>query len=152
MSASRSGKAGKSVPKKVAEAEVKAEKKLNQKEVKRYRTEIMKLLKSAQAEFDGKIPEIGVVADPADQACCEAACHSDFRTRERAQKLVGKIMKVLQLMDNGEYGLCEECGEQIPRARLDSRPIATKCVDCKIEAEQRDKKLWGKGNDRQREI
>lgn len=153
MSASRDGKAGKGGRKPKVEVEAKPEKRLTKREVQKYKGELWKFLaKAKQAANGGLIPEVSMTADPNDQATTEADCYFDLRTRDRARKLVGKINEVLQLIEDGEYGVCEDCGEQIPRKRLDSRPQATKCLGCRIAWEKRKKRLKGQSSYQQLEV
>lgn len=65
------------------------------------------------------------------------------RLAERDERLLKKIDKVLELMDNGEYGFCEECGEEIGVARLRARPVTTLCISCK-EAQEKDERQKAK--------
>lgn len=65
------------------------------------------------------------------------------RLAERDERLLKKISKVLELMDNGEYGYCEECGEEIGIARLRARPVTTLCISCK-EAQEKDERQKAK--------
>ena len=60
-----------------------------------------------------------------------------FPRRER--KLITKIQDALKRMDDGEYGICEECGEDISLARLKARPVTTLCVSCKARQEEGEK-------------
>ena len=55
--------------------------------------------------------------------------------RERNKGLVRKIEQALEKIDNGTFGICEECEEGIPEARLTARPVTTLCIDCKREQE-----------------
>ncbi len=56
--------------------------------------------------------------------------------RERDRRLLREVRQALQRMDNGEYGVCEECGEEIPLPRLKAQPMATLCVACKQSLEE----------------
>ena len=58
----------------------------------------------------------------------------------REKKLLKKIDVCLQKMDDGEYGICENCGEKINPARLEARPVAQFCIDCKTELEQTERR------------
>ncbi len=58
-----------------------------------------------------------------------------FRIRERESRLIAKIKEALQRISDGTYGICEECGEDIPIKRLKARPVATQCIDCKTKEE-----------------
>ena len=73
--------------------------------------------------------------DPSDRATQEADMGLELRTRERERKLLSKIDKTLKKIDEHEYGYCEACGVEIGIRRLEARPTADLCVDCKTRAE-----------------
>jgi len=77
--------------------------------------------------------------DPTDRASHEADVSLELRSRDRERKLIRKIDEALALIDAGEYGFCEACGVEIGIERLEARPTATLCVDCKTLAEIREK-------------
>ncbi len=70
-------------------------------------------------------------ADPADRATQEEEFSLELRTRDRESKLVRKINKTLATIDSEDYGYCESCGIEIGIKRLEARPTATLCIDCK---------------------
>lgn len=80
-----------------------------------------------------------VPADINDQATLEETFALRLRARDREHKLINKIDESIRLIDNGEYGYCEECGIEIGIRRLEARPTATLCIDCKTLAEVREK-------------
>ncbi len=80
-----------------------------------------------------------VPADVSDQATLEETFALRLRARDREHKLINKIDESIKLIDNGEYGYCEECGIEIGIRRLEARPTATLCIDCKTLAEVREK-------------
>jgi DnaK suppressor protein len=63
----------------------------------------------------------------------------ELRLRGREQKLLEKINEALDRLDEGTYGICEECGCNINAKRLEARPVASFCIDCKTEMERREK-------------
>lgn len=75
-------------------------------------------------------------ADPIDLAVTESNRDFTLRMADRERRLLGKIRYALERIQNGEYGVCESCGEPITFGRLMARPVATLCIDCKTEAEQ----------------
>ncbi|MES2212461.1 MAG: RNA polymerase-binding protein DksA [Pseudomonadota bacterium] len=79
-------------------------------------------------------------ADPSDQATTEEVISLELRTRDRERKLIKKIDEALDLLDRNEYGYCEECGVEIGVGRLEARPTATLCIDCKTIDEVREKR------------
>ena len=78
-------------------------------------------------------------ADPADRATQEEEFSLELRTRDRERKLIKKIDKTLESIESDDYGLCETCGIEIGLRRLEARPTATQCVDCKTLDELREK-------------
>ena len=82
-------------------------------------------------------------ADPADRATQEEEFSLELRTRDRERKLIKKIDKTFEAIDNDDYGFCETCGIEIGLRRLEARPTATQCVDCKTLDELREKQTGG---------
>lgn len=79
--------------------------------------------------------------DPADRASQEEEFSLELRTRDRERKLIKKIDKTLELVENEDYGFCDTCGVEIGIRRLEARPTATLCVDCKTLDEIKEKQL-----------
>ena len=77
--------------------------------------------------------------DPADRATQEEEFSLELRTRDRERKLIKKIDKTLESIESDDYGFCETCGIEIGLRRLEARPTATQCVDCKTLDELREK-------------
>ncbi|MFT6157631.1 MAG: DnaK suppressor protein [Myxococcota bacterium] len=75
-------------------------------------------------------------SDPLDVAVTESNRDFTLRLADRERRLIGKVKHSLQRMHEGEYGVCESCGEPITFSRLMARPVAAQCIDCKTEAEQ----------------
>ncbi|EKD77251.1 MAG: RNA polymerase-binding protein DksA [uncultured bacterium] len=82
-------------------------------------------------------------ADPVDRASQEEGFNLELRTRDRERRLIKKIEQSLDLLVTNEYGLCEDCGAEIGIRRLEARPTAVKCIDCKTFQEIREKQLGG---------
>jgi DnaK suppressor protein len=78
--------------------------------------------------------------DPMDQAFDQSEMDFLLRLRDRESKLISKIKQALEKIDNGTFGVCEECGEEISLKRLRARPMATLCIDCKHEQETLERK------------
>ncbi|HSW68726.1 MAG TPA: RNA polymerase-binding protein DksA [Gammaproteobacteria bacterium] len=78
-------------------------------------------------------------ADPNDRASQEEEFRLELRARDRERKLLKKIEESLQLLADKEYGYCEVCGVEIGLRRLEARPTATLCIDCKMLDEIREK-------------
>lgn len=77
--------------------------------------------------------------DPNDRATQESEFSLELRTRDRERKLIKKIDEALELLDAGDYGFCESCGTEIGVRRLEARPTATLCIDCKTLDEIRER-------------
>lgn len=73
--------------------------------------------------------------DPNDRATQEADMGMELRTRDRERKLLAKISKTIKKIDEHEYGYCESCGVEIGIGRLEARPTADLCIDCKTRQE-----------------
>ncbi len=79
--------------------------------------------------------------DPNDRASQEEEITLELRARDRERKLIKKIDEALTSLDQGEYGYCDICGVEIGIRRLEARPTATQCIDCKILEEIREKQM-----------
>jgi len=77
--------------------------------------------------------------DPNDRATQEEEFTLELRTRDRERKLVKKIKQSLEDINSGDYGFCESCGTDIGILRLEARPTANLCIDCKTLAEIRER-------------
>ena len=83
--------------------------------------------------------EGGNSADPLDRATTDSCRESSLRFRERESRLIRKIMAALEKMDEGVYGICESCGDDIPLSRLKARPVTSYCIQCKTKMESWEK-------------
>ena len=81
--------------------------------------------------------------DPNDRASQEEEFSLELRTRDRERKLIKKIEEAIQSIKEEEYGYCEACGVEIGIRRLEARPTATLCIDCKTLDEIKEKQLVG---------
>lgn len=79
--------------------------------------------------------------DPNDRATQESEFSLELRTRDRERKLIKKIDESLKAIESGDYGFCETCGIEIGVRRLEARPTATLCIDCKTLDEIREKQV-----------
>jgi len=77
--------------------------------------------------------------DPTDRATQESEFTMELRTRDRERKLIKKIDESIEMLENHDYGYCEECGIEIGVRRLEARPTATLCIDCKSLDEIRER-------------
>lgn len=80
-------------------------------------------------------------ADPADRATQEEEFNLELRTRDRERKLIKKIESTLNKIENKEYGFCDGCGIEIGIKRLEARPTANLCIECKTLDEIREKHI-----------
>ena len=81
--------------------------------------------------------------DPVDRAAQEEEFSLELRTRDRERKLIKKIEKTLQLIEEDEFGFCKSCGIEIGIRRLEARPTADLCIECKTLAEIKERQLAG---------
>ena len=79
--------------------------------------------------------------DPTDRASLESDRNFMLRIRDRENKLIKKIKKALERIDNDTFGICEKCGGDISIKRLKARPVTTQCIECKIKEEALEKAL-----------
>lgn len=81
------------------------------------------------------------VPDPNDRATLESGRSFELRIRDRERRLLSKIDEAIARIDDGTYGICEDCGEEIGIKRLEARPVTTLCIDCKTIQETREKSV-----------
>lgn len=79
--------------------------------------------------------------DPNDRATQESEFSLELRTRDRERRLIKKIEESLKEIESGDYGYCETCGIEIGIRRLEARPTASLCIDCKTLDEIREKQV-----------
>ena len=108
-----------------------------------------KILEQLKAELSQEIDrtvhtmqdEATVFADPNDRASQESDMALELRNRDRERKLIKKIDETIARIDANEYGYCESCGVEIGLKRLEARPTATLCIDCKTLDELRERQV-----------
>lgn len=113
------------------------------------RDHFRKILNSWKAELSDDIDrtvhtmqdEVTMFADPNDRASQESDMALELRNRDRERKLIKKINETLEKIDANEYGYCESCGVEIGLKRLEARPTATLCIDCKTLDEIRERQV-----------
>ena len=116
--------------------EKKGEEYMNEQQVLHFR-------KILQAWHDQIRDEASNFPDPSDRATQEEEFSLELRTRDRERKLMKKIESTLKKLDNDDFGYCESCGVEIGIKRLEARPTADLCIDCKTLAEIREKQMVG---------
>ncbi len=104
----------------------------------------IELMSEVDRTVDHMKDEAANFPDPADRATQEEEFSLELRTRDRERKLIKKIDDTMQLMSNGEYGYCDTCGVEIGLRRMEARPTATQCIDCKSLDEIKEKQTRGK--------
>jgi DnaK suppressor protein len=77
--------------------------------------------------------------DPTDRATHETDRNFLLRVKDRERKLITKVQEALKRIEDGTYGVCEFCGEDISVKRLEARPVTTCCIECKKEEEEQEK-------------
>jgi len=115
----------------------------------RQRTHFRKILEQLKSELSEEIDrtvhtmqdEATVFADPNDRASQESDIALELRNRDRERKLIKKIDETIARIDADEYGYCESCGVEIGLKRLEARPTATLCIDCKTLDELRERQV-----------
>jgi len=93
------------------------------------------LLAEASETVSGMTGEIVNFPDPTDRAALEADRNFMLRIRDRERKLILKIRGALERIENGTYGICESCSQEVTVKRLKARPVTTQCIDCKTKEE-----------------
>lgn len=123
----------------------KGEEYMNSKQLNHFREILQALKEELQDDIERTVhtmqDEATVFADPNDRASQESDIALELRNRDRERKLIKKIDESLALIDTGDYGYCESCGVEIGLKRLEARPTATLCIDCKTLEELREKQV-----------
>jgi DnaK suppressor protein len=133
------------VPGIAAYHETKGEEYMNEAQVAHFRNILLTWKKELMEEVDRTVHHMQDDAanfpDPNDRATQESEFSMELRARDRERKLIKKIDEALAHLDDNEYGYCEACGVEIGVKRLEARPTATLCIDCKILDEIREKQM-----------
>ena len=120
---------------------------MNDDQLEHFRQILLKWKQELMEEVDRTVQHLqedaNNFADPADRATQEEEFSLELRTRDRERKLIKKINEALNDIDEGDYGYCESCGIEIGIRRLEARPTATLCVDCKTLAEIKERQIGG---------
>ncbi|MDD0973344.1 RNA polymerase-binding protein DksA [Pseudomonas fontis] len=101
----------------------------------------LELMQGVDQTVDHMKDEAANFPDPADRASQEEEFALELRNRDRERKLIKKIDKTLQLIEDEDYGWCKDCGVEIGIRRLEARPTADQCFDCKTLAEIKEKQV-----------
>ena len=113
---------------------------MNDEQVAHFRNILLAWKRDLMEEVDRTVhhmqDEAANFPDPNDRATQESEFSMELRARDRERKLIKKIDEALMNLDNEEYGYCEACGVEIGIRRLEARPTATLCIDCKTREEE----------------
>ncbi|WP_299261883.1 RNA polymerase-binding protein DksA [uncultured Kushneria sp.] len=120
---------------------------MNEQQLAHFRQILLNWKNDLMAEVDRTVRHLqedaNNYADPADRATQEEGFNLELRTRDRERKLLKKINETIEKIDEDDYGFCDACGIEIGIRRLEARPTATLCVDCKTLSELKEKQLGG---------
>jgi DnaK suppressor protein len=116
---------------------------MDDKQLQNFREQLEQMKLDIIADVEQTLSDMtsqtGNIPDPNDRATMESDRSFELRLRGRERKLLDKIDEAIARIDAGTYGICDECGEEIRIKRLEARPVAKFCIDCKIRQEQREK-------------
>ena len=120
---------------------------MNEPQLAHFRTILINWRQQLMEEVDRTVhhmqDEAANFPDPADRATQEEEFSIELRTRDRERKLIRKIDQTIDRLDQEDYGYCDTCGIEIGLRRLEARPTATQCVDCKSLDEIKEKQIRG---------
>jgi DnaK suppressor protein len=123
----------------------KGEEYMNKKQLAHFRSILESIKVELSQDIDRTVhtmqDEATVFADPNDRASQESDMALELRNRDRERKLIKKIEETIAKIESQDYGYCESCGVEIGLKRLEARPTATLCIDCKTLDELREKQL-----------
>ena len=118
---------------------------MNSKQLAHFRNMLAEMKRELSQDIDRTVhtmqDEATIFADPNDRASQESDMSLELRNRDRERKLIKKIDETIVKIDAGEYGYCDSCGVEIGLKRLEARPTATLCIDCKTLDELREKQV-----------
>jgi len=125
--------------------EKKGEEYMNDRQVEHFRNILLAWKRSLMEEVDRTVHHMQDDAanfpDPNDRATQESEFSMELRARDRERKLIKKIDESMRNLENEEFGFCEQCGVEIGVRRLEARPTATLCIDCKILDEIKERQM-----------
>jgi len=116
---------------------------MDEKQLQEFRAQLEAMKQDIYSDVEQTLTEMnaqsGNIPDPNDRATVESDRSFELRLRGRERRLMDKIDEALTRIDEGTYGICDECGEEIGIKRLEARPVAKYCIECKTRQEQREK-------------
>ncbi|MEH6467408.1 MAG: RNA polymerase-binding protein DksA [Porticoccus sp.] len=127
--------------------EKKGEEYMNEAQQEHFKNMLLSWKRELMEEVDRTVShmkdEASNFPDPADRATQEEEFSLELRTRDRERKLIKKIDSTMERIENDDYGFCDQCGVDIGIRRLEARPTANLCVDCKTLDEIKEKQITG---------
>jgi DnaK suppressor protein len=118
---------------------------MSPKQLEHFRKILSSLKEELSQDIDRTVhtmqDEATIFADPNDRASQESDMALELRNRDRERKLIKKIEETIAKIDAGDYGYCDSCGVEIGLKRLEARPTATLCIDCKELDELRERQV-----------
>jgi len=118
---------------------------MNPRQLAHFRKMLEEMKRDLSQDIDRTVhtmqDEATIFADPNDRASQESDMSLELRNRDRERKLIKKIDETIARIDKDDYGYCENCGIEIGLKRLEARPTATLCIDCKTLDELREKQV-----------
>jgi DnaK suppressor protein len=118
---------------------------MNPRQLAHFRKMLEEMKRDLSQDIDRTVhtmqDEATIFADPNDRASQESDMSLELRNRDRERKLIKKIDETIARIDAGEYGCCDSCGVEIGLKRLEARPTATLCIDCKTLDEMRERQV-----------
>jgi DnaK suppressor protein len=116
---------------------------MNKKNIKEFKILLQQRLDELIGEAHSTVSELiegeDNFPDPTDRATAESDRNFMLRIRDRERKLIFKIREAMQRIEDGSFGECDNCGDDIGVKRLLARPVTTLCIDCKTEMESIEK-------------
>ncbi|HDY82883.1 MAG TPA: RNA polymerase-binding protein DksA [Halieaceae bacterium] len=120
---------------------------MNEKQREHFRAILLSWKSELMLEVDRTVThmkdEAANFPDPADRATQEEEFSLELRTRDRERKLIKKIDSTMERIDQDDYGFCDACGVEVGIQRLEARPTATLCIDCKTLSEIKERQEMG---------
>ena len=118
---------------------------MDNKDIEYFKTLLTQRLEELLSQAGDTVTDMndskGNFPDPTDRAAYEAERNFELRIRDREYKLIKKVKKTLERIEEGTFGICDKCGDDIAIARLKARPVTTLCIECKTNEEAQEKVL-----------
>ena len=116
---------------------------MDEQELSQFKKQLESMKVDINSDVEKTLTEMtsqtGNIPDPNDRATMESDRSFELRIRGRERKLMEKVDEALARIEDGTYGICAGCGEDIAIKRLQARPVAKFCIDCKTKQEQKEK-------------